>query len=259
MKNYLKEMLTRKDLLYYLVRSGLKAEHRNSYLGYFWWLLDPLLNVLVFYFLVVVILDRGDTENFPLFLVIGLIVWRCISATLNSSSGSIMQYSSIISQVYLPKSLFPLSFSLTQLFNFAFGFIVIAAFLAVYQVMPGWEVIFLPLLIIIQTTFLLAVGMILAYVTVFVRDLQNVLQYVTRVFFYASPIIWEGGRLPPEYSWAVTYNPVAVIVTSYRDILMYDSLPNFTGLAIIFFASAAAIIFMLWYYSRNEYKIIKSL
>ncbi|WP_020006383.1 ABC transporter permease [Salinicoccus albus] len=259
MKKYLKEMLNRKDLLYYLVRSGLKAEHRNSYLGYLWWLLDPLLNVLVFYFLVVVILDRGDTENFPLFLVIGLIVWRCISSTLNSSSSSIMQYSSIISQVYLPKSLFPISFTLTQLFNFAFGFIIIAVFLAVYRVMPGWELIFLPLLIIIQTTFLLAVGMILAYVTVFVRDLENVLQYVTRVFFYASPIIWEGGRLPPEYGWAVTYNPVAVIVTSYRDILMYGNIPNFTGLAIIFVASAAAIVYMTWYYSRNEYKIIKSL
>ena len=252
-------MLDRKDLLYYLVRSGLKAEHRNSYLGYLWWLLDPLLNVLVFYFLVVIILDRAGPENFPLFLVIGLIVWRCISSTLNSSSKSIMQYSSIVSQVYLPKSLFPISFTLTQLFNFAFGFLVIAAFLAVYRVMPGWEIVFLPLLIIIQTVFLLAIGMILAYVTVFVRDLENVLQYVTRVFFYASPIIWEGGRLPPEYGWAVTYNPVAVIVTAYRDILMYGNVPNFMGLGIIFVLSALAISFMLWYYSRNEYKIIKAL
>ncbi|CAM4282282.1 ABC transporter permease [Lacicoccus alkaliphilus] len=259
MKTYLKEMLSRKDLLYYLVRSGLKAEHRNSYLGYLWWLLDPLLNVMVFYFLVVVILDRGDTENFPLFLVIGLIVWRCISSTLSSSSGSIMRYSSIVSQVYLPKALFPISFTLTQLFNFAFGFLVIAAFLIWFGVMPGWEVVFLPLLVLIQTVFLLAIGMILAYVTVFVRDLENVLQYVTRVFFYASPIIWEGGRLPPEYSWAVTYNPVAVIVTSYRDVLMYGNLPDFLGLGIILVLSIAAIWFMVWYYSRHEHKIIKSL
>lgn len=252
-------MLKRKDLLIYLVKSGLKAEHRNSYLGYFWWLLDPLLSVLVFYFLVVVILGRGDIENYPLFLVIGLIVWRCISSTLNSSAKSIMQYSSIINQVYLPKSLFPISFTLTQLFNFAFGLVVIAIFLAIYGVLPGWQVVYLPLLIIIQTAFLLAVGMILGFVTVFVRDIENILQYVTRVFFYASPIIWVGGRLPPEYGWAVAYNPVAVIVTSYREILMYNSNPNFTGLAIIFVLSIAAIVFMLRYYSRNEYKIIKAL
>src|SRR5690606_1035400 len=116
MKKYLQEMAKRKDLLYYLVKTGLKAEHRNSYLGYFWWLLDPLLNVLVYYFLVVIILNRGG-ENYAVFLVIGLVVWRMISSTVNSSARSIMRYSSIINQVYLPKALFPLSFTLTQLFN----------------------------------------------------------------------------------------------------------------------------------------------
>src|SRR5690554_5151984 len=99
MKKYLQEMAKRKDLLYYLVKTGLKAEHRNSYLGYFWWLLDPLLNVLVYYFLVVIILNRGG-ENYAVFLVIGLVVWRMISSTVNSSARSIMRYSSIINQVY---------------------------------------------------------------------------------------------------------------------------------------------------------------
>src|SRR5690625_5591259 len=124
MKAYLRELFKRKDLLLYLVKSGLKAEHRNSYLGYFWWLLDPLLNVLVYYFLVVIILDRGG-ENYALFLVIGLVVWRWISSSINSSAKSVLRYSSIIRQVYLPKSIFPLSFTITQLFNFMFGLGVI--------------------------------------------------------------------------------------------------------------------------------------
>lgn len=146
MKNYIQEILRRKDLLFYLVKSGLKAEHRNSYLGYFWWLLDPLLNVLVFYFLVVIILDRGG-ENFGLFLVVGLVVWRWVSTSMNSASKSILRYSSIINRVYLPKSLFPISFTLTQLFNFGFGLIVIAGFLIAYGVFPDWHVIYLPALI----------------------------------------------------------------------------------------------------------------
>ncbi|WP_042221485.1 ABC transporter permease [Oceanobacillus manasiensis] len=260
MKNYLQEIIKRKDLLFYLVKSGLKAEHRNSWLGYFWWLLDPLLNVLVYYFLVVVILERGDIPNFPLFLVIGLVVWRCISSSINSSSKSIMRYSSIINQVYLPKSIFPLSFTITQLFNFAFGFVVIAIFLAIYRVMPGWEAVFLPLIILIQTVFLLAVGLLLGYITVFVRDIDNLITYVTRIFFYASPIIWVGGRLEgTQFSWAVDYNPIAIIVNAYRDVLMYNSLPNFLGLFIILLLSSAVVVYMLYYYSKNEHKIIKAL
>ena len=261
MKSYIKEIIKRKDLLFYLVKSGLKAEHRNSFLGYFWWLLDPLLNVLVFYFLVVIILERDSQGDYPfaLVLVIGLVAWRCISSTVNSSAKSIMRYSSIINQVYLPKSIFPLSFTLTQLFNFAFGLVVVAIFLLIYGYIPGWEALYLPVLVIIQTTFLLAVGLVLGYITVFVRDIDNLMTYVTRIFFYASPIIWEGGRLPPEYGWAVAINPVAHIVENYRNILMHGTTPDFMPLTIIFVSSLAVIVFMLYYYSKNEHKIIKAL
>ncbi|WP_416151897.1 ABC transporter permease [Salipaludibacillus sp. HK11] len=261
MRMYIDEMIKRKDLLIYLVKSGLKAEHRNSYLGYFWWLLDPLLNVVVYYFLVSVVLGRGgpEGESFAVFLVIGLISWRWISTTINTSSKSILKYSSIINQVYLPKSIFPLSFTFTQMFNFAFGLVVIAVFLVVNGVIPGWQIIYLPFIILVQLIFLIAISFILAYVTVFIRDMDHLLSHITRVFFYSSPIIWHGSRLPDKYSWAVDINPVAIIITSYRDILMYNSSPNVSGLAVIGVVSLLVSILTLYYYSKNEHKIIKAL
>ena len=258
MKTYLKEIAKRKDLLFYLVKSGLKAEHRNSYLGYFWWLLDPLLNVLVYYFLVVIILQRGG-ENYALFLVIGLVVWRWISSSINSSAKSVLNYSSIIRQVYLPKSIFPLAFSLTQMFNFLFGLGVIVLFLIFYQEMPSWHILYLPVLMAITFVFLLAVGLVLGYFTIFVRDIDNLLSHIIRLFFYASPIIWEGGRFPPEYSLFVDINPIAIIVTAFRDILMYHQNPNFIGLSCILVISIIVIVLMTNYYRKNEHKIIKAL
>lgn len=258
MRNYIAELLKRKDLLFYLVKSGLKAENRNSYLGYFWWLLDPLLNVLVYYFLVVVILGRGG-ENFPVFLVIGLVSWRWVNSTVTTSAKSIMKYRSIINQVNLPKSIFPLSFSITQLFNFAFGLIVIGVFLVAFGVMPGWQVVYLPLIMLVQLLLLIAISLFIAYLTVFVRDIDNIISHIMRIVFYASPIIWEGGRLPPEYSWAVDINPVAIIVESYRDVLMHQTNPDFIGLLVI---GVGAVLFggyMMYHYSKNEHKIIKAL
>src|SRR5690625_1291330 len=259
MKTYMQEIIKRKDLLYYLVKSGLKAQHRNSYLGYFWWLLDPLLNVLVYYFLVVIVLQRGDSPDYPLFLVTGLVVWRWISSAINSSANSILRYSSIINQVYLPKSIFPLAFTISQFFNFLFGLIVIALFLIFYGVVPTWHILLLPLIIIITVVFLLAIGFVLGFFTVFIRDIDNLLSHVMRIFFYASPIIWEGGRLPDKYSLFVDIIPIAILVTSYRDILMYHNLPNFIGLFVIFVISIVVIIYMLHYYSKHEHKIIKAL
>src|SRR5690625_1217557 len=125
MKTYMQEIIKRKDLLYYLVKSGLKAQHRNSYLGYFWWLLDPLLNVLVYYFLVVIVLQRGDSPDYPLFLVTGLVVWRWISSAINSSANSILRYCSIIIQVYLHIFIFIFVFSFYIFFYFFFVIIVI--------------------------------------------------------------------------------------------------------------------------------------
>src|SRR5690625_366796 len=148
MKAYIEEIRKRKDLLIYLVKSGLKAEHRNSYLGYFWWLLDPLLNIAVYYFLVVIILQRGG-EDYAVFLVIGLIVWRWISSSINSSANAVLRYSSIINQVYLPKFIFPLSFTITQLINFLFGTIVIALFLFLHVIILTWRLVYFPVILVI--------------------------------------------------------------------------------------------------------------
>lgn len=258
MRNYIDEILKRKDLLIYLVKSGLKAEHRNSYLGYFWWLLDPLLSIAVYYFLVVIILQRGG-EDYAIFLVIGIIVWRWISSSINSSANAILRYSSIINQVYLPKFIFPLSFTITQLFNFLFGLIVIAIAVVALGVTPTWHIVLVPIPIVVTLTFLLAVGSVLGYFTVFVRDIDNVLTHIIRIFFYASPIIWEGGRLPPEYGFIVDMNPIAMLVNSFRDVIMYHQLPDFLRLSIIFVISIVVILIMIRHFSKNEHKIIKAL
>ena len=259
MRQYIKEMLKRKDLVKYLVLSGQKANNRDSYLGYLWWLLDPLLNVLIFYFLRVVILNRGGPD-LPVFLAIGLVVWKWMSATINGSSRSITRYSSIINQVYLPKSIFPIATTLSEMFNFAFGLIVIAIFLIAFGVMPTWLIIFLPMIILVQLLFLLAISLFIGYISVFIRDIDNLTKHVVRLFFYASPVIWEGGMISgSKYEFIVDLNPIAFILDAYRDVLLYHQVPDFSKLGILALGSIIAVFFMLLHYSKNEHKIIKAL
>ena len=108
----------------------------------------------------------------------------------------------------------------------------------------------------------MAVGFFLAYINVFVRDIDNIMTHVIRVLFYASPIIWVGGRLArSDYNldWVVDYNPIAIIVDSYRDILMFNTTPDFVGLGVITGISLIVIVIMILHYSKNEHKIIKVL
>jgi len=144
MKKYLKEIFKRKDLIFYLVTSGLKAQHRNSYLGYLWWLLDPLLGALIYYFVVVVVFRAGKTGDYGVYLITGLIVWQWFSSTITTTSKSIVSQAGIISQIYLPKTIFPLGATLTQLVNFGFGLIIISIFLIFSKIIPGFNIVWLP-------------------------------------------------------------------------------------------------------------------
>ncbi|MGN7382092.1 ABC-2 type transporter [Chlamydia abortus] len=258
MKAYLSEILKRKDLIAYLVKSGLKAEHRNSFLGYFWWLLDPLLGALVYYFLIVIVLGRGG-ENFAVYLVIGQVAWRWTSSAVSSSTRAILQYSSIIQQVNLPKVIFPITRTLSQLINFMFGLIVVALFLVAFGIIPQANILYLPLIVIVQLLFLMTISILVSYISVFIRDIGNVTSHILRIWFYASPVIWEGSRLPEAYRWIETFNPMSYILNGYRNILMYGQAPNIAVLLMIGFLCLLATAALIYYYSHNEHKIIKAL
>lgn len=260
MKTYLKDLYRRKDLLSYLVVSGLKAQYRNTFLGFIWWLLDPLLGVMVYYFLVVILLKRGgDIDNYGAFLVVGLIAWRWVLSVVNSSSKSIALQAGIITRVYLPKAIFPLSVCFTQLINFSIGLLIAAGVLVSFKIIPGIQLFWLPMIMLMQLIFLMALSLVLGYICVFIRDIDNFISHFMRLWFYASPVIWNSGMLPKKYSWIVDVNPVTPYLNSYRNILLYNTSPHFFKLALITAFSMLVILLMIYYYSRNEHKIIKVL
>lgn len=251
-------MIKRKDLLIYLVISGLKAQYRNTFLGYFWWILDPLLRGLVYYFLRVVVLGM-EGESIGAFLIIGLVAWKWISSVIRTAAKSISSKSGIITQVYLPKAIFPISSTLTQLFNFVFGLSVVVISLLFYRIAPSVVLLWLPLIMLVQFLFLSAIALFLGYVCTFVKDIDNVLSHVLRIWFYSSPVIWEAGRLPPRYSYIVEANPASAFLISYRNIFMYQTSPPVEKLALIGLLSLLGITYMIYFYQRNEHKMVKAL
>ena len=259
MKKYLKEILKRKDLVVYLVISGLKAQHRNTFLGYLWWLLDPLLGVFVYFFVVVVVFQRGKASDYGIYLVVGMIVWQWLSSTINSTSRSIVSQAGIIRQVYLPKSIFPIGAVLTQLINFGFGLLVVAIFFLFFKLIPGVKIIWLPFIITMQLCFMMAIAFPVAYICVFVRDMDNLLSHILRLWFFGSPVIWSQDMIPEKLRFMLDINPMYYFLEGYRNILLYNSNPNYLTLLTIGTVSIIFLIFMILYYSQYEHNIIKAL
>jgi ABC-type polysaccharide/polyol phosphate export permease len=258
MGRYVEELYKRRDLFVYLVASGLKAQHRNSFLGYFWWLLDPLLDVVVYYVLVVVVFHRGG-DDYGMYLIVGMVVWRWVSSTVSSAARSIIAQAGVISQVYLPKLIFPLSATLTQLIHFGFGLLVVVLGLVFFHISPTTALLWLPYVIGMQLLFLAALAMILAYLCVFIRDIDNLIGPLLRVWFFTSPVIWRAEMVSEGRRWLLGLNPMTHFLASYRDMFLYQSNPTWLPLFEIGMLSLLWIAGVTYYYSRFEHEIVKVL
>ena len=259
MKAYLNELFKRMDLIKYLVLYGLKSQHKNTYLGFFWWLLDPALQIVIYYFVVVVVFQRARGVDYGIYLAVGLIVWRWMASSITTSVRSIISQSSIITQVYLPKATFPLCTVLSQMINFGFGLVVVAASLLFFQVKPGMALAWLPLVISVQLLLILAIALMVAYLSVFVRDMEMLIRHFLRLLFYGSPVIWYAHMIPDSMVWLININPVACLLGAYRSIIMDNAAPDDWPLVIIAGVSAAAILALVEVYHLFEHRIIKAL
>lgn len=258
MNKYLAHIYKRKDFILYLVSSGLKAQHRNTFLGYGWWLLDPFLNVFIYYLVVAVIFQRGG-EGYGFFLIIGLIVWRWLNTSIATASKSIVSQAGIITQTYLPKAVFPICTSITQLINFGFGLLVIAIFSVVFGTVPGLELLWLPYIVGMQLLFTIAIALAIGFVSVFIRDVEMLVTHLLRIWFYTSPVIWQESMIPARWHWVLGINPMTHFLSSYRAIFMHNSPPDYQVLLYIGIVSSTAMVPMIYFYSTHEHRIIKAL
>jgi len=255
---YLKELWRRKDLLWYLVTSGLKADTRNTLLGYFWWLLDPFLMVVVFLFVRAVFMGATKPEDIA-FLTVGLVVFQAFSKSMTMASSSITGKAGLITQVYLPKAIFPFGVVLTQLINFLFSLVTVVVILGVLRVRPSIHLLWLPYLVLVQTLFYSVIALVVAYAASFVRDLGNILGYITMVLRFATPVIWEADRIPQRMRWLVEGIPVSWILTDYRNVLLYNMAPDWVRLAWLAIVSSVLIVVLLLFYTYKEHGIVKVL
>ncbi len=258
MQRYLADLYRRRDLILFLVTSGLKAQHRNTFLGYAWWLLDPLLGAVIYYFVVVVLFGRGGPD-YGAYLMIGLIVWRWLGSTAGASSRSIVSQAGIITQVYLPKVVFPITTTLAGLANFAFGLLVIVCLLLFLGFRPGLATLWLPYIVASQMLLSLVIAATVAYICVFVRDADTLVGHAMRLWFYGSPVIWREDMIPERLRWAVALNPMSHVLTGYRSIFMENRGPDLLPLLVIAVGSGLAMILVTYVYSRYEHRIIRAL
>jgi lipopolysaccharide transport system permease protein len=216
-----------------LVTRDLKVRYSNSVLGIVWSLFSPLLMTLVYYVVFTYLVPSG-IEKFPVFIMAGLMPWTYFTSSLIGATLAISANGHLINRVYFPREVLPLANLLSSGVNFLISLVLLFVFIAVFQIPLGLSLIWLPVIVLIQTAFSFGLGLLLAAVNVYFRDTQQLVDVGILAWFFVTPIIYSIDRIHNNTLILLLQivNPMAGLVIAYRHVLYSGDWPQVGLLAI---------------------------
>ena len=246
-------MLQNIDIIYYRALAELKAEASNSFAGYIWWVLQPLLALAVYYTAFHWLIPNPE-QNFVLFLFIGITVWQFWTNTLLRASSSMIVYRPLMLQLDIEKYVFPVSICCVNFIKFGVAFLLLLVLTPFLGGTLGCTAINLLLLLALLFLLTCGTGMILAAVAPFFPDLIMVIDFLLHLMIFLSGVFFDLRLLPVEIQKLLFWNPIAGLMTQFRKVLMDGSNPEWNTVLYIFLLSMILLSgggWLLQHFSRK--------
>lgn len=234
-----------RELLKTNVQKEIRGKYKGSFLGVLWSFINPLLMVLV-YALVFPYIMRTNVDNYLIFLIVAIIPWNFFTTVINSGCNCIWINGGIIKKVYFPREILPISVVSAGLVNFLISCIIILIFLLFGGIGFSFQLLWLPLIAIIQCFLSLGLLFILSAVNVYVRDIEYLVAFLINLLFYATPILYTADMFPTNVRWVLYLNPLSHLIDAYRNIFYYQTMPNIPSL--IYIGVLAIVILIIGYF-----------
>lgn len=229
-----------KTLCFNLIITELKLRYKNSVLGFFWVLLEPLLIALTL-LIVFTQLFVNNLANFPAYLLVGFTAWFFFVNGTNKLR-VIFEKQSIVKNVKIPNELIVFSTATASLINSVFEFIVLIIILYFIKVEFTWNMVYLPLILILQFIFIYGVLLLLSSLYVYIKDLDKIWFILQQAWFFLTPIVYPQSLIAKNTSILLTINPMLHFINAYRNVLVYGDRIDSNALIILFFISVTSLI-----------------
>ncbi len=221
-----KELKKYRDLFYFLVWREIKVLYAQTILGFSWAILQPLVQITIFT-IVFGKVARLPTDGIPYFLFscVAIIPWTYMSQAMMQSSQSLVQGQQLLDKVYFPRLLFPLTPVLARLVDFAVSIFIIIAVALYYRVVPTWNLLFLPLFIVLMVSIPTGIGLWLSALAIRFRDVKHAMPFVVRMLIYTAPIVYSASSIPETYRFIYSLNPIVGVIEGFRSCLLGTAIP----------------------------------
>ncbi len=250
-----KEMWSQKELLYFFTWRDLKIRYKQTILGVLWALFQPFIVMVVF----TVFFGKfgkipSDNIPYPIFVYAGLLLWQLFSATLLQASNSLVSQGNLLTKVYFPRLILPISSLFSNLVDFLIASIILVGMMIYYQFVPSLVgLVVVPLLVIITCIFAVGLGLFLASLNVKYRDVKYILPFFVQLLLFVTPVIYPSSILG-EHAWLLAINPMTGVIKAMRASLFGGQPINWLLLGISAITSLVILILGLLYFKKSERK-----
>ena len=249
----LHEVWVYRELLYFLVWRDVKVHYKQTAIGVGWTILQPLLTMVVFtmifgHFAKV----PSDGVPYPVFTYAALLPWNLFSGGLNRCTLSLVGSANLITKIYFPRLIVPVSSVISGTIDFAISFVFLLGIMLWYHVVPSWGALALPIFFLLAVVTALAVGLWLSAINVRYRDVGQAIPFLTQVWTFLSPVAYPVSLVPEKWRLLYSLNPMVGVIEGFRWALLGKESPDFLAIAISSVVVLVALMGGLFYFKRVE-------
>lgn len=242
-----------RDLFAFLVWRDVRVLYAQTVLGFAWAVLQPFFSMVVF----TVVFGRlaempSDGLPYAVFSFAGLVPWTYFSNALTAAGGSLLGNSALLTKVYFPRLIIPMTPVVAKLVDFSIALLILLLLMAWYRIWPTWQVVWLPLLVLLMLLTAGGMGMLLAALGIQYRDVRFAMGFLTQLLMYAAPVVWPASLIPAQYRMLYGLYPMAGVIEGFRAALLgsapmpWDLIgPGLVSASLIFVAG-------MFYFRRTE-------
>ena len=243
-RHYWRDLWSYRELLGFLAWRDISVRYKQTILGIAWVVLRPLLTMIVFsvVFGKLAGLSSGSAP-YPAMVFAGMLPWQLFATTLTDSGNSILNNGGMVSKVYFPRLLMPLSAAVVALVDFLVAAVLLSITLGLYGVLPGWRILALPLFIIDALAISVGVGLWVAALNVRYRDFRFIVVFGLQLGLYLSPVGFRSAIIPDEWRFLYSCNPMVGVIDGFRWALLGDATPLYWPGTVV---SVLLSVLLLW-------------
>jgi lipopolysaccharide transport system permease protein len=249
----LKAVYQYRELLYFLIWRDVLIRYKQAAIGVAWVVLQPLLTMVIF----TVIFGQfaklpSDGLPYTVFSFTALLPWNYFAQAISRSGISVVGNANLISKIYFPRLIVPISGALGPLVDFAISFVILLGMMAWYGIAPTWGILMLPFFTLLAVVTAVAVSLYLSALNVKYRDVGHAIPFLVQFWMYASPVVYSVTIIPQKWRLLYSLNPMVGVIEGFRWALLGKERPDFTVMAMGVVVALVLLLVGLIYFKRTE-------